>query len=419
MLKCILCKVSIVCIVLLLSLSSMAQQYHFVYIQADNQQPFYVKYGDKNYSSSAIGYIILPKLTDGAFTIQIGFPKNLYPEQTFNLSVANKDYGYALKNFNDKGWGLFNFQTTDIVMNVNAAAAGEQTAQQAATTDNSNPFGNMLANAINDSTLNRQRVVKTDTTKAAAEPPVAVLKDLMPVAANNEVAADSSLQTVAQQAYDTQAEIDSIIKTYSEKPDRSLQKKTKKDSGSAIVKASENVSKNGTDLIFLDNADKDTIHAFIPFADTTSVETKAAMADTAKGKVENPFFNNNKANTAVSQSDMTDANTANNGSAKPNVQINSNCEKMLSSYDAEKLKKKIISLDNQDAVLAAVKKTLRDKCVTTDQVKDLGNLFLSDENRYGFYSAVYPSVSDFFNFSQLQNTLIDSYYKDRFKALIQ
>ena len=42
-----------------------AQQNHFVYIQTDNKQPFYVRIGDRLLSSSSVGYIVIPKLKEG------------------------------------------------------------------------------------------------------------------------------------------------------------------------------------------------------------------------------------------------------------------------------------------------------------------------------------------------------------------
>jgi hypothetical protein len=42
-----------------------AQQNHFIYIQAENNQAFYVKLDKKVLSSSVSGYLIIPKLTDG------------------------------------------------------------------------------------------------------------------------------------------------------------------------------------------------------------------------------------------------------------------------------------------------------------------------------------------------------------------
>ena len=93
-----------------------AQEKHFVFIQSDTKQPFYVSVSGKLYSSSASGYVIVPKLVDGSYNFTIGFAQNAFPEQTFNLPIQNKDLGFELKNFNEKGWGLFNLQSLDITM---------------------------------------------------------------------------------------------------------------------------------------------------------------------------------------------------------------------------------------------------------------------------------------------------------------
>src|SRR3954449_11273771 len=142
---------------MVLSLAAHAQQMHFIYIQADNKQPFSVELSGKYYSSSSIGYIILPKLSDSTYNLKINFAKNSYPEQNFTVKVAGKDYGYALKNFDDKGWGLFNFQTTDVVMNNNAASTNNTALpqdNQTATVTNNSAFGSMLADVVNDQSIN-------------------------------------------------------------------------------------------------------------------------------------------------------------------------------------------------------------------------------------------------------------------------
>ena len=393
-----------------MAVSASAQGYHFIYIQSDGQQPFYLKYNGKNYSSTSIGYLILPRLSDGDFTVQVGFPKNQYPEQAFNLSVSGKDYGYALKNFADKGWGLFNFQTTDIVMNVNAAAT--QTAA-AVTTNNSNPFGNMLANAIDDSTLNQQNAVPVNGTGKTTLS--GIVKDTATAVVNQP--ADKINSPVVAPSYNTQASVDSLVKVYTDSAANASVNKATADATKSIVKSAENTTSSGTDITFLDMTSKDTIHAFIPSADTVGLEQKAALADTAKSKVDNPFFNNSNTNAAsVPQPAFTDT-TSTTGLTATTV-TNSSCQKMISSYDIDKLRKKIAKTESQEEILTAIKKALRDKCMTTDKVKEFGDLFSSDENRYNFYDAVAPFVSDYFNFPQLQNTLIDNYYKSRFKALI-
>ncbi len=93
-----------------------AQQNHFIYLQTENKQSFYIKLDKKILSSSASGYLIIPKLTDGSYTLTLGFPKNEWPEQKVTCFVDKKDAGYILKNFGEKGWGLFNWQTMNVVM---------------------------------------------------------------------------------------------------------------------------------------------------------------------------------------------------------------------------------------------------------------------------------------------------------------
>src|ERR1700712_3957083 len=96
--------------------SVVAQEKHFVFIQSDNKQPFYVSLNGKLYSSTASGYVIIPKLADGNYNFTVGFAQNAFPEQTFTTAIQNKDLGFELKNFGDKGWGLFNLQSLEIAM---------------------------------------------------------------------------------------------------------------------------------------------------------------------------------------------------------------------------------------------------------------------------------------------------------------
>jgi hypothetical protein len=100
---------------LMLGLVSRAQQLHFLYMETDNKQPFYVKLKEKIYSSSSTGYLVIPKMAEGTYNLSVGFPKNEWPLQNLAVSIADKDLGFALKNFESKGWGLFNLQTLEVI----------------------------------------------------------------------------------------------------------------------------------------------------------------------------------------------------------------------------------------------------------------------------------------------------------------
>jgi len=99
-----------------LTLLLSARENRFIYIQTENKQAFYVKMDKRILSSSSSGYIIIPKLIDSTYNFSIGFPKNEWPEQNVTITVKGTDAGYLLKNSGGKGWGLYNLQTTEVLM---------------------------------------------------------------------------------------------------------------------------------------------------------------------------------------------------------------------------------------------------------------------------------------------------------------
>ena len=99
---------------LLNTLLIKAQQNHFIYIQTDNKQPFYLKMDKKIYSSTGSGYLIISKLKPDNYEFSIGFPKNEWPEQNLQCTILDKDLGFTLKNYGNEGWGLLNLQSLSI-----------------------------------------------------------------------------------------------------------------------------------------------------------------------------------------------------------------------------------------------------------------------------------------------------------------
>jgi hypothetical protein len=64
------------------------------------------------------------------------------------------------------------------------------------------------------------------------------------------------------------------------------------------------------------------------------------------------------------------------------------------------------------------KKVFKSKCFTTEQVKNLGNLFLNEAGKFQFYETAYPFNSDQNNFTSLQLELKDAYFIHRFKKMV-
>lgn len=107
---------------------AQADDNHFIYIQAENRKPFYVILDEKLYSSSSIGYLIIPKLKSGTYNITLGFPQNAAPEQRFVTVVRNNDIGYSLKAAGNNTFTLTDLQTQEVLTaNGKAPAAPQRT----------------------------------------------------------------------------------------------------------------------------------------------------------------------------------------------------------------------------------------------------------------------------------------------------
>lgn len=492
---------------LVLTLKGFTQRNYFIYIQADNKQPFYLVMNQKKLNSSPIGYLIVPKLAPDEYKVQLGFPDNQAPEQDFVIKVDKKDAGYALKKF-DNGWGLFNFQTMDVIMGVpreaaatpppattSAELAGQTSPEttsvvtdkkaETKTPPKKSAFGDMLSDAMNDPDL-ASSIVATEAIVAAATPktkaPPKGTKQKTPAAKHTETAKkhpESNKQTqqpetIAASVPPSDSSVAAITPPDAPVNTTAAINETYNAAGTkGVIKLSELSDDKGVDLVFLEFNSKssDTIRLFIPAelsqdsSDTTAlavakpVEEKKAVeeakvydpnekplaspnndttvaenkADGGTKGVNNPFFDKSAqpsgaAAVAVTGEKAAEKKTDSVSNAPtlvaeesktPSAMVNNQCTKMATDEDLAKWKKKMISANGDKGMLQAIKKLMSGKCVTTDQVKELGGLFLSDEGRYNFFDEAYLYTYDFGKYPVLENQLFDSYYKKRFKAILR
>jgi hypothetical protein len=154
----------LLCLLFLMSsFGAFSQRVYFIYLQSEQEQPFFVKMDEKIYSSSASGYLIFSKLKDSTYNFSIGFPQSKWPEQKFSVVLRGKDHGYMIKNFGDKGWGLYDLQTLSIQM---AATDASKTSAIKTEAKDVSPFTEILARAADDPSLREKPVVaKTEVVK--------------------------------------------------------------------------------------------------------------------------------------------------------------------------------------------------------------------------------------------------------------
>lgn len=163
-------RVLVTVLLFLIPVFAWCQVEHFVYIQTDYKQAFYIRTSDKKiYSSSVNGHLILGKLADSSIQIIVGFPKNTFEEQQFSIPVK-KDAGFLLKNFGEEGWGLFNLQTLELIKNSNQPA--DKKTSQLSGVKKTDRFSTLLANAVNDTAILY--------TVSVPSPPPAIKNDVDP-----------------------------------------------------------------------------------------------------------------------------------------------------------------------------------------------------------------------------------------------
>lgn len=396
-----------------------AQEKHFVFIESDTKRPFYISLNGKVYSSTASGYVIIPKLDEGEYTAIIGFAGNSFPEQSFRYVVAQKDLGYILKNFGEKGWGLIDLQTLAVTM------AGE-THQPSALTEIIKPkpveeykpeisFERKKDTVPNVPVKKEEAVVTVDANVSANKPVDSILAtpiNSMPLGITSQ-ALSGALNPLTQPA---------------EKRDSSSLTNTTVTVSSIIKKVAEVKGNMGIYLTYVDghqNAN-DTIQLIIPTNDVDGTSlSKGSPDNTAIASQKNPE-NKSPTNTDLQFLNMelnnTKKDSINSNSTsteKPVMLVNSNCVNSASESDYNKLRRKIASQTSEDDKMNEAKKVFKNKCFTTSQIKGLSSLFLSDESRYKFFDVSYNFVTDAEQYSSLEKELIDPYYITRFKAMLK
>lgn len=135
------------------------QQSLFVYLQSENQ-PFYVQMGDKVYSSSAIGHLVIAGLADKTCDFEIGFPQHATQPQRFSIPLRNKDHGYQLVKNGSRGWALYDWQNDETIKPLKEAGNssllyGERKKDDA--------FATLMAAVVNDSSVLYTSIVKKES----------------------------------------------------------------------------------------------------------------------------------------------------------------------------------------------------------------------------------------------------------------
>ena len=433
---------------------TMAQD-HFIYLQTENGQPFYVKTNNKVSSSSTAGYLILPSVPGGEHSITLGFPKNEYKEQTFLVKVDEYNEGYLLKNMDDDGWALFNMQTLALIKGTRAGNAGTPAPQVANTPPANDPFSNMLADVVKDSSIL--------VTQPIAAEPVKEVPVTEPVAKEETTAHSDNAQVAIAETVDSTAKEANplIVQEQASEQHVTAPQQEIKPSAPTVAGIRRILllrQQEGLELVYVDRGDdyNDTIRILVPAAIKRPNEPVIEMVQPANTEPANDPKELTITPTIVPTIEMVDSSvqseTGEKEQGKPaeiiidqpqkaeqpqskenengaqiivlpkvvtSSTVNSDCKSFADDSDFLRLRKKMAAENTNEDMIAVARKEFRGRCFSTEQIKNLSYLFLNDKGKYQFFDAAYAYTSDSNLYESLAGQLTDPYYLNRFRAMIR
>jgi len=389
---------------LVMSASRMAaQDKQVIYIENETRQPFYVQMNGQIYSSTTSGYIVLAQLVKGRYNFVIGFPHDLYPEQPFTVKIDNYDKELTLKKINEKSFALVDMIDSVMLMAGNT--------QDTATLVQDKPVPTVIKKdsimaftepvIVKDSAL----VINTGVQSAASK------DSTLTTAIVNQTALIIKDSTAAIPVKDTVTAVNPLFITEAttQKTNTDVQAVTTESApiivpvqnnapvtNTTVSKAFEKVSNTGTDLIYVDKSGSkfDTVAIYIPTTTQTAVKPKVKSAAPA---LVVPVQTNVTADKTIPVP------------LKP----------AATTEDFLKTRLDMAGATTEEDMLKAAKISFKTKSFTTEQVKNLGFLFLTEKGKLRFFEMAKPAISDVNQFSTLGNQFTQPELIAKFSSLNQ
>lgn len=345
-----------------------AQRKHFMYVQSENKEPFYVLVNNKNYSSSLSGYLVIPRLKNGKYFFVAGFPKDKYPEQKFSYVINDKDVGFVLKQFGNEGWGLFNIiDFTKIMANADDWEK-DKMQNDTITLDDTYSINPVIKTTEKPATTHKKTTQQTETTTAKTE----VVETTKTITQNTDTVTAEQETTTPDNSKSTTAT------NTTQKENKTTQTTSSSTNKKGIIRTYQKAGINGVDETYVDytTSPSDTIIVFIPIQkEQTTTSQKGTTTE------EPPIVHTNYTK---------------------NEQYNTACVNLATEADVLRVRKLMSAETSDDKMIQVAKKTFGTKCYYVEQIQKLGLLFLSEQSRLKFFSAAYPTIYDKFNYPSLE-----------------
>lgn len=465
-------KFGLVVVLMLMAGGSHAQNY-FVFIQADNNQPFYVRLGEQVYPSSAGGHLILSQLKDSTYSLTIGLPGQAALERRYTVTIRQRDLEFRLKDQGEKGWGLYDEQAREVKTPEPVSREAEAVPPGLKKDD---AFSRLMAGVVQDTAvlystyaMEEQKVdsargVKADSVATASGATGAVPSGVTPGSAGSAapgvttgIGSDTLVRApvivppvrdsskaggTGDQAGTVLAAGDSVRGVVDSGVAAAVPAITKPvNRPRGVVKLSERKLARSVRLSFADRSagkKADTIVLFIP-VDTPAVargvikpvrgvDSGRVAAPRAHGPNPDSPLSGQAQNTASAHPVVTvpeapkprPADTPRKSSETKSAIpfVNSDCHIYATDYDVDKLRVKLLEASKDEDRIIAARKVFKTRCFATRQIRALSEVFASDAGKYRFFEAAYPFCSDS-QFGELGTLLVDPVYSGKFRAMVE
>jgi hypothetical protein len=348
---------------MLTALCLKSQQTHFIYIQSEDKQPFYIRFKEKIISSSESGYLIAPKLEQGQLNFTLGFPKNAWPSSSYSLEIESKDLGFQLKKVDELTWALYNIQTSDLLSPVEVNKVSNQIIETS-----TDEFTNILAEVSNTPSV-KQKKINTEN--------------------NSSTSANIDSSSIAKDNITIDSNVNEIIGVRVPVQTKPVVIKEKKEKKSKIRLEPSNVKQ---DFSFLDSTGRSLTYT-IKEGDT---EDHVVVFISYEKPLVFPKAEPDSIMPVAIEQIITPENT------QTQVQQVIRCSASAEEKDFIKLRRKMTQEDNEENMIEVAKKAYKDKCYSTDQVRYLAVLFINEDNRLAFIRMSVNYISDLSLFGTLQ-----------------
>ena len=396
-------------ILFLIFLSAIAhgqQTGYLILIDAENKQAFTVRIGDEFYSSSAHGHLVLSRLKDSSYLLNLRFPKKNLAEQIFPVTVRQKDLGFQLKEI-DSTWELYNWQTKETIHPVKEKDSSRMLDQGVKKEDG---FSRLMAAVVNDTTVMYNtysgRLFSRDTALQA--------RSLKPKAQNlmDSSLTRSPLPTLAKVKTDesklkpdTDKVNSNIVQpsTVSHQPSTvNRQPPTLQPSIKKLREVSLKISRK---IVFLDigkDGQKDTITLFVYYetADTAGKKQASALSVPV---IKKPLKPDSLTAIAVATKNKPDLKATESG-----------CGELATDTDVGFLRNAILKANTEHDKIALASSAFLLKCFSVNQIRLLAGLFVSDKAKYKLMDVARQHIADRDHFRELADMYTDKNFQRKF-----